>query len=77
MTYLLLIFSIINPQRSAVQALIVVPTRELGMQVRIAFLNLLSESLDLSKVLKDCVFFFFIVVGYEEFVQFLVTDCNV
>ncbi|KAI9195313.1 hypothetical protein LWI28_013705 [Acer negundo] len=33
LTYLLLIFSIINTQRSAMQALIVVPTRELGMQV--------------------------------------------
>ncbi|KAL5782545.1 hypothetical protein ACOSP7_007574 [Xanthoceras sorbifolium] len=33
LTYLLLIFSVINTQRSAVQALIVVPTRELGMQV--------------------------------------------
>lgn len=34
MTYLLLVYSIINTQRHAVQALIVVPTRELGMQVR-------------------------------------------
>ncbi|KAK9146712.1 hypothetical protein Sjap_006615 [Stephania japonica] len=34
LAYLLLIFSIINVQRSVVQALIVVPTRELGMQVR-------------------------------------------
>ncbi|XP_021761107.1 DEAD-box ATP-dependent RNA helicase 58, chloroplastic-like isoform X4 [Chenopodium quinoa] len=33
LTYLLLVYSIINAQRSAVQALIVVPTRELGMQV--------------------------------------------
>ncbi|KAG7551212.1 Helicase C-terminal [Arabidopsis thaliana x Arabidopsis arenosa] len=33
LTYLLLIFSLINPQRSSVQAVIVVPTRELGMQV--------------------------------------------
>ncbi|KAF8392432.1 hypothetical protein HHK36_022774 [Tetracentron sinense] len=33
LAYLLLIFSVINVQRSAVQALIVVPTRELGMQV--------------------------------------------
>ncbi|XP_071737039.1 DEAD-box ATP-dependent RNA helicase 58, chloroplastic [Rutidosis leptorrhynchoides] len=33
LAYLLLIFSVINTQRSAVQALIVVPTRELGMQV--------------------------------------------
>ncbi|CAL5398848.1 unnamed protein product [Camellia sinensis] len=31
--YLLSIFSVVNAQRSAVQALIVVPTRELGMQV--------------------------------------------
>ncbi|KAI3754917.1 hypothetical protein L1987_54709 [Smallanthus sonchifolius] len=33
LAYLLLIYSVINTQRSAVQALIVVPTRELGMQV--------------------------------------------
>ncbi|KAL3578221.1 hypothetical protein D5086_019725 [Populus alba] len=33
LAYLLLIFSVINTQRSAVQALIVVPTRELGIQV--------------------------------------------
>lgn len=33
LTYLLLIFSLVNAQRSAVQAVIVVPTRELGMQV--------------------------------------------
>ncbi|XP_022933736.1 DEAD-box ATP-dependent RNA helicase 58, chloroplastic [Cucurbita moschata] len=33
LTYLLLIFSVINAQKSAVQALIVVPTRELGIQV--------------------------------------------
>ncbi|KAM0036415.1 putative RNA helicase [Helianthus debilis subsp. tardiflorus] len=31
---LLIIYSVINTQRSAVQALIVVPTRELGMQVK-------------------------------------------
>ncbi|XP_031738178.1 DEAD-box ATP-dependent RNA helicase 58, chloroplastic isoform X3 [Cucumis sativus] len=35
LTYLLLIFSVINAKKSAVQALIVVPTRELGMQVRL------------------------------------------
>ncbi|GAV84599.1 DEAD domain-containing protein/Helicase_C domain-containing protein [Cephalotus follicularis] len=33
LTYLLLILSLVNPQRSTLQALIVVPTRELGMQV--------------------------------------------
>ncbi|XP_012453962.1 DEAD-box ATP-dependent RNA helicase 58, chloroplastic isoform X3 [Gossypium raimondii] len=33
LTYLLLIYSQINPKKSAVQALIVVPTRELGMQI--------------------------------------------
>ncbi|KAI8010435.1 hypothetical protein LOK49_LG06G02554 [Camellia lanceoleosa] len=33
LTYLLSIFLVVNAQRSAVQALIVVPTRELGMQV--------------------------------------------
>ncbi|KAM1829139.1 hypothetical protein FF1_022126 [Malus domestica] len=33
LTYLLLIFSAVNTRRSAVQAIVVVPTRELGMQV--------------------------------------------
>ncbi|KAJ1427208.1 P-loop containing nucleoside triphosphate hydrolase [Sesbania bispinosa] len=33
LTYLLLIYSIINARKSSVQALILVPTRELGMQV--------------------------------------------
>ncbi|XP_058082523.1 DEAD-box ATP-dependent RNA helicase 58, chloroplastic isoform X4 [Magnolia sinica] len=33
LAYLLLIFSVIDVRRSAIQALIVVPTRELGMQV--------------------------------------------
>ncbi|KAL6975282.1 hypothetical protein U1Q18_052704 [Sarracenia purpurea var. burkii] len=33
LAYLLSIFSVINTRRSAVQALVVVPTRELGMQV--------------------------------------------
>ncbi|KAM0985145.1 hypothetical protein ACFX13_012676 [Malus domestica] len=33
LTYLLLIFSAMNTRRSAVQALVVVPTGELGMQV--------------------------------------------
>ncbi|KAL0414573.1 UNVERIFIED_CONTAM: DEAD-box ATP-dependent RNA helicase 58, chloroplastic [Sesamum radiatum] len=33
LAYLLLIYSVVNAQRSSVQALIVVPTRELGMQV--------------------------------------------
>eukprot|EP01018_Ginkgo_biloba_P006649 Gb_37105 [translate_table: standard] len=33
LAYLLVIFATINPRRTAVQALIIVPTRELGMQV--------------------------------------------
>ncbi|KAI8008456.1 hypothetical protein LOK49_LG07G00715 [Camellia lanceoleosa] len=33
LTYLLSIFSVVNAQRSAMQALIAVPTKELGMQV--------------------------------------------
>ncbi|CAA2995054.1 peroxiredoxin-2F, mitochondrial [Olea europaea subsp. europaea] len=33
LAYLLLVFSVINAKRSAVQALILVPTRELGIQV--------------------------------------------
>lgn len=34
LAYLLPIFSKILPSRAAVQAIVVVPTRELGMQVR-------------------------------------------
>ncbi|KAB2599569.1 DEAD-box ATP-dependent RNA helicase 58 [Pyrus ussuriensis x Pyrus communis] len=39
LTYLLLIFSAVNTRRSAVQALVVVPTGELGMQVRLSVLR--------------------------------------
>ncbi|XVE81553.1 hypothetical protein DITRI_Ditri15bG0074000 [Diplodiscus trichospermus] len=46
LTYLLLIYSVINPKRSAVQALIVVPTRELGMQVTKVARMLAAKSMD-------------------------------
>ncbi|CAI0466260.1 unnamed protein product [Linum tenue] len=44
LAYLLLVFSAVKAQRSAVQALIVVPTRELGMQVRILMIILEKSS---------------------------------
>ncbi|KAL3648937.1 DEAD-box ATP-dependent RNA helicase 58, chloroplastic [Castilleja foliolosa] len=46
LAYLLLIFSIVNPQRSSVQALIVVPTRELGIQVTKVARALAAKSLE-------------------------------
>nr|KJB72226.1 hypothetical protein B456_011G165900 [Gossypium raimondii] len=51
LTYLLLIYSQINPKKSAVQALIVVPTRELGMQAEppaivVATIGSLSQLLE-------------------------------
>ncbi|KAE9455350.1 hypothetical protein C3L33_12752, partial [Rhododendron williamsianum] len=56
LAYLLSIFSVVNTKRSAVQALIVVPTRELGTQVRVSddFCN--ASLMSYSAV----VFFFFI-----------------
>ncbi|XP_024011811.1 DEAD-box ATP-dependent RNA helicase 58, chloroplastic isoform X2 [Eutrema salsugineum] len=52
LTYLLLIFSLINPQRSSVQAVIVVPTRELGMQVTKVARMLAAKSTDIE--VKGC-----------------------
>ncbi|XP_065858453.1 DEAD-box ATP-dependent RNA helicase 58, chloroplastic-like, partial [Euphorbia lathyris] len=48
LAYLLLIFSIVNPERSAVQALIVVPTRELGMQVAKVARTLAAKPVDVT-----------------------------
>lgn len=48
LAYLLLIYSVINPQRSAVQALIVVPTRELGMQVTKVARMLAAKPMDIT-----------------------------
>ncbi|PIA44808.1 hypothetical protein AQUCO_01700423v1 [Aquilegia coerulea] len=53
LAYLLLIFSVINVQRSVVQALIVVPTRELGIQVaKVA--RMLAAKVDLELEGKTC-----------------------
>ncbi|KAH9682862.1 DEAD-box ATP-dependent RNA helicase 58 [Citrus sinensis] len=54
LTYLLLIFSLVNAQRSAVQAVIVVPTRELGMQVTKVARVLAAKPLDTDLEHKLC-----------------------
>ncbi|KAJ4969217.1 hypothetical protein NE237_015918 [Protea cynaroides] len=54
LAYLLLIFSVVNAQRSAVQALIVVPTRELGMQVTKVARLLASKPMDHELEQKTC-----------------------
>ncbi|PIN16523.1 ATP-dependent RNA helicase [Handroanthus impetiginosus] len=54
LAYLLLIFSVVNAQRSSVQALIVVPTRELGMQVAKVARMLAAKSLELESEQKSC-----------------------
>ncbi|KAL8515285.1 hypothetical protein ACS0TY_014124 [Phlomoides rotata] len=54
LAYLLLIFSIVNAQRSSVQALIVVPTRELGMQVTKVARMLAAKSSELDSEQKSC-----------------------
>ncbi|CAN1807574.1 DEAD-box ATP-dependent RNA helicase 58, chloroplastic [Linum perenne] len=51
LAYLLLIFSVVNAKRSAVQALIVVPTRELGIQVRILIINFQKSSFTIMALL--------------------------
>jgi len=61
LTYLLLIFSLINPQRSSVQAVIVVPTRELGMQVSVVVGIDLKSSFDFNFLWYEsncCLFWF-------------------
>ncbi|XP_048135475.1 DEAD-box ATP-dependent RNA helicase 58, chloroplastic isoform X2 [Rhodamnia argentea] len=55
LTYLLRIFSVMNTQRSSVQALIVVPTRELGIQVAKVARLLAAKPMDLEmKQNKPC-----------------------
>ncbi|KAH6808850.1 P-loop containing nucleoside triphosphate hydrolases superfamily protein [Perilla frutescens var. frutescens] len=54
LAYLLLIFSVINAQRSSVQAVIVVPTRELGMQVTKVARILAAKALQLETEQKSC-----------------------
>nr|GMC51148.1 DEAD-box ATP-dependent RNA helicase 58, chloroplastic isoform X2 [Ipomoea batatas] len=54
LAYLLRIFSVINTQRSAVQALIVVPTRELGIQVTKVARVLYAKSEELNSGQKSC-----------------------
>ncbi|KAL6581780.1 DEAD-box ATP-dependent RNA helicase 58, chloroplastic [Orobanche minor] len=54
LAYLLLIFSSVNAQRSSVQALIVVPTRELGIQVTKVARMLAAKPLELESEQKLC-----------------------
>ncbi|PKI77171.1 hypothetical protein CRG98_002453, partial [Punica granatum] len=54
LTYLLLIFSVINTQRSAVQALIIVPTRELGIQVTKVARLLAAKPMEEEMEQKSC-----------------------
>ncbi|KAF9619873.1 hypothetical protein IFM89_009655 [Coptis chinensis] len=54
LAYLLLIFSVINVQRSTVQALIVVPTRELGTQVAKVARMLAAKPVELELEGKTC-----------------------
>lgn len=54
LAYLLLIYSVINVQRSAVQALIVVPTRELGIQVAKVARLLAAKPVELELEGKTC-----------------------
>ncbi|KAK6130337.1 hypothetical protein DH2020_035929 [Rehmannia glutinosa] len=54
LAYLLLIFSVVNAKRSSVQALVVVPTRELGMQVTKVARMLAAKSLELESEQQSC-----------------------
>ncbi|KAJ8573734.1 hypothetical protein K7X08_010245 [Anisodus acutangulus] len=54
LAYLLQVLSVIDSQRSAVQALIVVPTRELGMQVTKVARMLASNPSERESGLKSC-----------------------
>ncbi|XP_019053149.1 PREDICTED: DEAD-box ATP-dependent RNA helicase 58, chloroplastic isoform X2 [Nelumbo nucifera] len=54
LAYLLLIFSVINVKRSTVQALIVVPTRELGMQVTKVARMLAAKPVETGPEQKNC-----------------------
>ncbi|OVA05499.1 Helicase [Macleaya cordata] len=53
LAYLLLIFSVIHVQKSAVQALIVVPTRELGIQVTKVARTLAANPMELESERKS------------------------
>ncbi|GLT78448.1 hypothetical protein SLA2020_499840 [Shorea laevis] len=54
LTYLLLIYSVINTRKSAVQALVVVPTRELGMQVTKVARMLAAKPMENEVEQKSC-----------------------
>ncbi|VFQ64900.1 unnamed protein product [Cuscuta campestris] len=54
LAYLLRIFSVVNVQRSTVQALIVVPNRELGIQVTKVARLLAAKSEELNSEQKQC-----------------------
>ncbi|KAE9602116.1 putative RNA helicase [Lupinus albus] len=54
LTYLLLIFSIINITKSSVQALVLVPTRELGIQVTKVARMLASKPIGFQQDQKSC-----------------------
>ncbi|KAL1334665.1 DEAD-box ATP-dependent RNA helicase 58, chloroplastic isoform X2 [Arachis hypogaea] len=54
LTYLLLIYSIINTLKSSVQALVVVPTRELGMQVTKVARMLAAKPTGVDEEQKSC-----------------------
>ncbi|XP_034685732.1 DEAD-box ATP-dependent RNA helicase 58, chloroplastic isoform X1 [Vitis riparia] len=54
LTYLLLIFSVVNTKKSAVQALIVVPTRELGIQVTKVARMLAAKPMEPELEQKSC-----------------------
>lgn len=54
LAYLLRIFSVVNAQRSTVQALIVVPHRELGIQVTKVARLLAAKSEELGSEQKQC-----------------------
>ncbi|MCD9642833.1 DEAD-box ATP-dependent RNA helicase 58, chloroplastic [Datura stramonium] len=54
LAYLLQVLSVVDSQRSAVQALIVVPTRELGMQVTKVARMLAANSSECESGLKSC-----------------------
>ncbi|XP_051130506.1 DEAD-box ATP-dependent RNA helicase 58, chloroplastic isoform X2 [Andrographis paniculata] len=55
LAYMLRIFSVVNVQRSSVQALIVVPTRELGIQVTKVARMLAAKSSELEPEQKSCI----------------------
>lgn len=66
---MLLIFSVINAHKSAVQALIVVPTRELGMQVRLDSVS--------SKLCLNFMYFLlsFVLIFHSVVLKFVLLPC--